>query len=110
MTETVTHVDGCEHCGDRAAVSPEHVTECAELHAHRRAARQHADRFGIPPASVDDLFAHLSTPRVGGPFCTAEHAVSVVYYVAALGWRPVVGRRTRHESGVETREPQGDFL
>ena len=83
--------DGCEHCGDRSIRPGDagHREACARFATARRAAAQASD---CPPVAVDDLFAHLVSPRAGGPLCTPEGAVDVIRYVTALGWRPAIGR------------------
>lgn len=85
--------DGCEHCGDRS-ICPEdetHRQACADLYAARRAAAEAADFYGIPAVAVDDLWAHLVSPRPSGAWCTPDAAAFVVRCAAELGWRPVVG-------------------
>ena len=86
--------DGCPHCGDRAAVTVAHVQRCERLHDARRANLELADMAGETPlsrAALDDLFAHLTTPRPYGQWCAPETAAHVIRCAVNLGWRPVVG-------------------
>lgn len=89
-------VDGCGHCGNRAVPAEDtaHRQRCAEFHAARRAALEvsEVEAYGIPAVAADDLFAHLVSERLHGAWCTPDAAAHVVRTVAALGWRPVVGR------------------
>ena len=81
--------DGCPHCGDHGAVTDAHRRECADFHANRRAAREAVP--DVPPVCVDDLFAHITTPRCGGPWATPGDGVEIIRCLVDLGWRPVVG-------------------
>jgi len=90
MTAPVADVDGCATCGDRSAVSAEHRTVCA-ARAAARAEVEGLASIGARPVALLDLWAHLTTPRAGGPYCSPLVGVEVVRLVVDLGWRPLVG-------------------
>ena len=84
-------LDGCPTCGNRAGTSQEHREQCALLNVARGHAKDVGLAYAVSHPRVDDLFAHLVTPRAGGPWCTPETAALIVRCVVELGWRPVVG-------------------